>query len=152
MNVRVIICIRTCTRKIDSISLCDLIGPSTRRLISIVVSYSLRTANVSTRSSPLSGQRWARRNVCRSQATRFRVSFLSTRFRLKQWKRNNTIYRNSEYLQSYAKQQFVTRDQILSLPVVYCRYYFNQNSSFTPDSSIRVSLHSFYQFISYVEK
>ena len=35
MNVRVIICIRTCTRKIDSISLCDLIGPSTRRLIGI---------------------------------------------------------------------------------------------------------------------
>ena len=57
MNVRVIICIRTCTRKIDSISLCDLIGPSTRRFISIVVSYSLRTANVSTRASPLSGQR-----------------------------------------------------------------------------------------------
>ena len=57
MNVRVIICIRTCTRKIDSISLCDLIGPSTRRFISIVISYSLRTANVSTRASPLSGQR-----------------------------------------------------------------------------------------------
>ena len=99
--MRVIICIRTRTRKIDSISLCDLISPSTSRLISIVVSYSLRTANVSTRSSPLSGQRWARRNVCRLQATRFIVSHT---FPIKQWKRNNIIYRNSEHLQSYEKK------------------------------------------------